>query len=46
VHLSYPLRLEAWRHTSVFAPVAPASIAGLGVAGYPLAIEAAASLLA
>jgi 3-dehydroquinate dehydratase-2 len=46
VHLSNPLRREAWRHTSVIAPVATATIAGLGGAGYPLAIEAAASLLA
>ena len=46
LHLSNPLRREAWRHTSVVAPVATATIAGLGGAGYPLALEAMAGLLA
>ncbi len=45
LHLSNPLRREAWRHTSVVAPVATATIAGLGGAGYPLAVEAVAALL-
>ncbi|MBW3615460.1 MAG: 3-dehydroquinate dehydratase [Actinobacteria bacterium] len=45
LHLSNPLRREAWRHTSVVAPVATATIAGLGGVGYRLAIEAVAALL-
>lgn len=45
LHLSNPLRREAWRHTSVVSPVATATIAGLGGAGYRLAIEAVAELL-
>ncbi len=45
LHLSNPLRRESWRHTSVVAPVATATIAGLGGAGYRLAIEAVAALL-
>ena len=46
VHLSNPLRREAWRHTSVVSPVATATIAGLGGTGYRLAVEAVAELLA
>jgi 3-dehydroquinate dehydratase-2 len=46
LHLSNPQRREAWRHTSVVAPVATATIVGLGGDGYPLAIEAIARLLA
>jgi 3-dehydroquinate dehydratase-2 len=45
LHLSNPQRREAWRHTSVIAPVATATIAGLGGAGYRLAIEAVAAIL-
>ena len=45
LHLSNPQRREAWRHTSVVAPVATATIAGVGGAGYRLAIEAVAALL-
>ena len=45
VHLSNPQRREAWRHTSVVAPVATATVAGLGGTGYVLAIEAVADLL-
>jgi 3-dehydroquinate dehydratase-2 len=45
VHLSNPLRRESWRHTSVIAPVATATIAGLGGVGYRLALEAVAELL-
>ena len=45
LHLSNPLRREAWRHTSVVAPAATATIAGLGGAGYPLAIAAVGALL-
>lgn len=46
LHLSNPGGREAWRHTSVVTPVATAVIAGLGGAGYRLAIEAVAGLLA
>lgn len=46
VHLSNPQAREAWRHTSVLAPVATGSIAGLGGHGYVLAIQAVAELLA
>jgi len=45
LHLSNPQRREAWRHTSVVSPVADAIICGLGGAGYPLAVAAAAELL-
>lgn len=46
VHLSNPAAREAWRHTSVVAPVATASITGLGGQGYELAVAAVARLLA
>jgi 3-dehydroquinate dehydratase-2 len=46
VHLSNPQSREPWRHTSVVSPVATATIAGLGGAGYELAVEAVARLLA
>jgi 3-dehydroquinate dehydratase-2 len=45
VHLSNPAAREAWRHTSVIAPVATGTIAGFGGLGYRLAVEAALSLL-
>jgi 3-dehydroquinate dehydratase-2 len=45
LHLSNPQRRERWRHTSVVAPVATATIAGVGGAGYRLAVEAVAELL-
>lgn len=45
LHLSNPAARESWRSTSVVAPVASATISGLGAAGYPLAVEAVASLL-
>jgi 3-dehydroquinate dehydratase-2 len=45
LHLSNPQRREPWRHTSVVAPVATATIAGVGGEGYRLAVEAAAALL-
>lgn len=45
LHLSNPQRREPWRHTSVVAPVATATIAGVGGAGYRLALEAVAALL-
>lgn len=46
LHLSNPQRRESWRHTSVIAPVATATIAGLGGAGYRLAVEAVVELVA
>lgn len=45
VHLSNPNAREPWRHTSVIAPVATGTIAGLGGLGYELAIRAAATAL-
>ena len=46
VHISNPNAREAWRHTSVVAPVATGSIMGLGMHGYELAVEAVARRLA
>lgn len=46
LHISNPNAREAWRHTSVIAPVATGSIVGLGIDGYDLAIEAVARRLA
>lgn len=46
LHISNPNAREAWRHTSVVAPVATGSIVGLGIDGYDLAIEAVARRLA
>ncbi|MDH3707520.1 MAG: 3-dehydroquinate dehydratase [Acidimicrobiia bacterium] len=45
LHLSNPHAREGWRRTSVVAPVATGTIAGLGGAGYRLAIDAVAALL-
>jgi 3-dehydroquinate dehydratase-2 len=45
LHVTNPGAREPWRHTSVIAPVAHASIAGLGGLGYALAIDAVAALL-
>jgi 3-dehydroquinate dehydratase-2 len=45
VHLSNPHAREAWRHTSVIAPVATGTITGFGAAGYRLAIGAVADKL-
>jgi 3-dehydroquinate dehydratase-2 len=45
LHLSNPHAREAWRHTSVVAPVATGTITGFGAAGYRLAIDAVATLL-
>ena len=45
LHLSNPGAREDFRHTSVLTPVSTAVIAGLGGAGYPLAVRAMAGLL-
>lgn len=45
VHLSNPAAREPFRHTSVVAPVADGSIAGMGGLGYELAVEAAIRLV-
>jgi len=45
LHLSNPSAREAWRHTSVVAPVAAGTIAGFGGHGYELALAAVARLL-
>jgi len=45
LHLSNPSSREAWRHTSVVAPVVTGTVAGLGRHGYRLALEAACALL-
>lgn len=46
VHISNPNAREPWRHTSVIAPVAVGSIAGLGMHGYELAVAAVSRVLA
>ena len=46
LHLSNPDAREAWRRTSVVAPVATGTIAGFGGHGYRLAVAAVAALLA
>lgn len=46
VHISNPNAREPWRHTSVIAPVAIGSIAGLGMYGYELAVAAVSRVLA
>jgi 3-dehydroquinate dehydratase-2 len=45
VHLSNPNAREAWRHTSVVAPVAKGTIMGFGGDGYDLAVDAVRRLL-
>lgn len=45
LHLSNPAEREPWRHLSVVAPVATATVAGFGGDGYRLAIEAVAAQL-
>lgn len=45
LHLSNPDGREAWRRTSVVAPVATGTIAGFGGDGYRLAVEAVAKLV-
>lgn len=44
VHLSNPAAREPFRHLSHVAPVASGTVAGLGLLGYELAIEAAFKL--
>lgn len=46
VHISNPNAREAWRQTSVVAPVATGTIVGFGAHGYELAVVAVARLLA
>lgn len=46
LHLSNPHRRESYRRRSFVADRADGVIAGFGPAGYPLAVEAAARLLA
>jgi 3-dehydroquinate dehydratase-2 len=41
VHISNPASRESWRHQSVIAPVADASICGVGPLGYEFALHAA-----
>jgi 3-dehydroquinate dehydratase-2 len=45
LHLSNPPTREAWRRTSVVAPVVTGTVAGFGRHGYLLALEAAVALL-
>jgi 3-dehydroquinate dehydratase-2 len=45
LHLTNPSAREAWRRTSVLAPVVTGTVAGFGRAGYRLAAEAALALL-
>ena len=45
LHLSNPHARDAWRHTSVIAPVATGTISGFGAAGYRLAIHAVSEQL-
>lgn len=46
LHISNPIAREAWRNTSVIAPVATGTISGFGGHGYQLAMAAVARLLA
>ena len=43
VHISNPAAREAFRHSSLIAPVAKGTICGLGVMGYELALDAVAT---
>jgi 3-dehydroquinate dehydratase-2 len=45
LHLSNPSAREAWRRTSVVAPVVTGTVAGFGRHGYRLALEATLTLL-
>ena len=44
VHVTNIFARELWRHASVIAPVAKATMAGFGIQGYPMAIEALAGM--
>ena len=46
LHISHPHQRETFRHHSYVSMVATATICGLGVLGYPIAVEAMAGLLA
>lgn len=46
LHLSNPYRRERFRHRSFVSPAVTAVIAGLGAAGYELALDAMARLVA
>jgi 3-dehydroquinate dehydratase-2 len=46
VHISNIFAREGFRHRSHIAPVAKASVCGFGIAGYALAIEGLATLMA
>ena len=46
LHISNPLKREAFRHHSYVTMAASGLICGFGVAGYPLAIDAMADMLA
>jgi 3-dehydroquinate dehydratase-2 len=45
LHISNPHKREPFRHHSYVTPAATALICGLGVSGYPLAVEAIAGLI-
>lgn len=45
LHISHPHKREAFRHVSYTSHAATALICGLGVAGYPVAVEAMAKML-
>ncbi|MEE9453220.1 MAG: type II 3-dehydroquinate dehydratase [Paracoccaceae bacterium] len=45
VHISNPKTREAFRHTSLIEPAADKVIAGQGVAGYVMAIDAVADIM-
>lgn len=46
LHISNPHQREEFRHRSFVTPVATATICGLGVDGYPIAVEAMSRLIA
>lgn len=46
LHISNPHQREAFRHVSFVTPVATATMCGLGVDGYPIAVEAMSCLIA
>lgn len=46
LHISNPAAREEWRRRSVVAPYVTGTVAGFGAAGYGLAVDAVAALLA